>query len=146
MSVGAQVKIPDIGPLAICTQVQNHMVELEFEGERFWMPEMLVSEVTEEKEMNLEDMVRELFELTLEVQKKTDAYAGFDISNHGYFCSIYVMEHGFDTRKKKFDAYYRISPDEYLLQEAYQVYFKAKEYLEGLLYEASKKENRRKEK
>ena len=39
MKIGCKVKIPDIGPLAICTQVQNHMVELEFEGERFWMPE-----------------------------------------------------------------------------------------------------------
>ena len=38
MSVGMRVKIPDIGPLATVVQIGRHMVKLELEGERFWMP------------------------------------------------------------------------------------------------------------
>ena len=35
--VGMKVKIEDIGPLAVCTAVKAREVELELEGERFWI-------------------------------------------------------------------------------------------------------------
>ena len=35
--VGDLVKIEDIGPLAICLDVRRSEVELELEGERFWI-------------------------------------------------------------------------------------------------------------
>lgn len=49
MSVGAQVKIPDIGPLATVVQPGKQMVKLELEGEQFWMPVELLE--VEEKEV-----------------------------------------------------------------------------------------------
>lgn len=44
MSVGKQVKIPDIGPLATVVRPGKRMVklELELEGERFWIEKDLV--------------------------------------------------------------------------------------------------------
>lgn len=34
---GMKVKIEDIGPLATCTDVRRGEIELELEGERFWI-------------------------------------------------------------------------------------------------------------
>ena len=34
---GMKVKIEDIGPLAVCTDIKRGAVELELEGERFWI-------------------------------------------------------------------------------------------------------------
>lgn len=48
MSAGTHVKIPDIGPLATVVQSGKTMVKLELEGEQFWMPVYLVTEVKEE--------------------------------------------------------------------------------------------------
>lgn len=47
MKAGWKVKIEDIGPLATVVQVLDGMVELELEGEKFWMPNGLV-EIIEE--------------------------------------------------------------------------------------------------
>lgn len=35
--VGDLVKIEDIGPLAVCKDIRKGEVELELEGERFWI-------------------------------------------------------------------------------------------------------------
>lgn len=37
IKVGDQVKIEDIGPLAVCLGTRKGEVELELEGERFWI-------------------------------------------------------------------------------------------------------------
>lgn len=34
---GIYVKIEDIGPLAVCVNVKKREVELELDGERFWI-------------------------------------------------------------------------------------------------------------
>lgn len=47
MKVGCMVKIEDIGPLAVCVGIRPGAVQLELEGERFWMPVRLVSAVEE---------------------------------------------------------------------------------------------------
>ena len=38
MKIGTRVKIEDIGPLAVCVNVRRKEIELELEGERFWIP------------------------------------------------------------------------------------------------------------
>lgn len=48
MAVGAKVKIEDIGPLATVIQISGSQIELELEGETFWMPAGLVSITGEE--------------------------------------------------------------------------------------------------
>ncbi len=45
MSKGTKVKIPDIGPLATVVQSGRQMVQLELEGEKFWIDRRLVEEV-----------------------------------------------------------------------------------------------------
>ena len=35
--VGCKVKIPDIGPLAVCTQTGKGEIEVELDGVRFWI-------------------------------------------------------------------------------------------------------------
>lgn len=42
MSVGTQVKIPDIGPLATVVQTGRNMVKIDFLGERFWIAKDLL--------------------------------------------------------------------------------------------------------
>ena len=37
MKPGMKVKIEDIGPLATCLEVRGREVQLELEGERFWI-------------------------------------------------------------------------------------------------------------
>lgn len=37
LRVGEEVKIPDIGPLAMVVQSGKQMAKLELEGEQFWM-------------------------------------------------------------------------------------------------------------
>ena len=37
IKVGDTVKVEDIGPLAVCLDVRRNEVELELEGERFWI-------------------------------------------------------------------------------------------------------------
>jgi len=37
MKPGMKVKIEDIGPLATCVGVKKREVELELDGERFWV-------------------------------------------------------------------------------------------------------------
>lgn len=37
MKPGMKVKIEDIGPLATCLEVKRSEVQLELEGERFWI-------------------------------------------------------------------------------------------------------------
>lgn len=41
-SVGTQVKIPDIGPLATVIQTGRNMVKIDFLGERFWIEKDLL--------------------------------------------------------------------------------------------------------
>ena len=41
MKIGCEVKIEDVGPLAVIVGVRRGEVELELEGERFWMPKRL---------------------------------------------------------------------------------------------------------
>ena len=43
--VGELVKIEDIGPLAVCLDVRKGEVELELEGERFWIAKRLCKAV-----------------------------------------------------------------------------------------------------
>ena len=50
MKAGGKVKIEDIGPLATVVRSGNDMVELELEGEQFWMPNELVEVVGKEAE------------------------------------------------------------------------------------------------
>ncbi len=42
MSVGAQVKIPDIGPLATVIQTGRNAVKVDFLGEKFWIEKDLL--------------------------------------------------------------------------------------------------------
>ena len=42
MSVGTQVKIPDIGQLATVVQTGRNMVKVEFLGEKFWIEKDLL--------------------------------------------------------------------------------------------------------
>ncbi len=42
MSVGTQVKIPDIGPLATVVQTGRNMVKVDFLGEKFWIEKDLL--------------------------------------------------------------------------------------------------------
>lgn len=42
MSVGTQVKIPDIGPLATVVQIGRNMVKVDFLGEKFWIEKDLL--------------------------------------------------------------------------------------------------------
>lgn len=42
MSVGTQVKIPDIGPLATVVQTGRNMVKIDFLGEQFWIAKDLL--------------------------------------------------------------------------------------------------------
>ncbi len=42
MSVGTQVKIPDIGPLATVIQTGGRMVKIDLLGERFWIEKDLL--------------------------------------------------------------------------------------------------------
>lgn len=37
MSVGTQLKIPDIGPLATVVQTGRNAVKVDFLGEKFWI-------------------------------------------------------------------------------------------------------------
>ena len=48
--VGMKVKIEDIGPLAVCTAVRAREVELELEGERFWIVKRVCRPVGQEVE------------------------------------------------------------------------------------------------
>ena len=47
MKKGSFVKIEDIGPLAKVLMVKDGMILAELEGERFWIPDNLVSEFVE---------------------------------------------------------------------------------------------------
>lgn len=47
LRIGEKVKIPDIGPLATVIQTGKHMVKLELDGERFWMPAYLLDVIEE---------------------------------------------------------------------------------------------------
>lgn len=47
MRAGDKVKIPDIGPLATVVQTGKHMVKLELDGERFWMPVYMLAVIEE---------------------------------------------------------------------------------------------------
>ena len=42
MSIGTQVKIPDIGPLATVIQTGRNMVKVDFLGEKFWIEKNLL--------------------------------------------------------------------------------------------------------
>lgn len=42
MTVGAQVKIPDIGPLATVIQTGRNMVKIDLMGEKFWIEKKLL--------------------------------------------------------------------------------------------------------
>lgn len=42
MSIGTQVKIPDIGPLATVVQTGRNMVKVDFLGEKFWIEKELL--------------------------------------------------------------------------------------------------------
>lgn len=42
MSVGTQVKIPDIGPLATVIRTGRNMVKVDFLGEKFWIEKNLL--------------------------------------------------------------------------------------------------------
>lgn len=42
MSVGTQVKIPDIGPLATVVQTGRNMVKIDLFGEKFWIEKELL--------------------------------------------------------------------------------------------------------
>lgn len=42
MSIGTQVKIPDIGPLATVVQTGRNMVKVDFLGEKFWIEKDLL--------------------------------------------------------------------------------------------------------
>ena len=42
MSVGTQVKIPDIGPLATVVQTSRNAVKIDLLGERFWIDKDLL--------------------------------------------------------------------------------------------------------
>jgi len=42
MSVGTQVKIPDIGSLATVVQVGRNIVKVDFLGEKFWIEKGLL--------------------------------------------------------------------------------------------------------
>lgn len=48
MKAGWKVKIPDIGPLATVVQSGKNMVNLELEGEQFWIPKELIEVVEKE--------------------------------------------------------------------------------------------------
>ena len=37
MAVGTEVKIPDVGPLAIVIQTGRHMVKVDLMGAEFWI-------------------------------------------------------------------------------------------------------------
>lgn len=49
MKAGAQVKIPDIGPLATVVQPGRNMVRLELDGEQFWIERRLCEEVKQDE-------------------------------------------------------------------------------------------------
>ncbi len=42
MNEGAQVKIPDIGPLVTVVQIGRHMVKIDFLGEKLWIRKDLI--------------------------------------------------------------------------------------------------------
>ena len=42
MSIGTQVKIPDIGPLATVVQTGRNAVKVDFLGEKFWIEKDLL--------------------------------------------------------------------------------------------------------
>ena len=42
MSVGTQVKVPDIGPLATVVQTGRNAVKVDFLGEKFWIEKDLL--------------------------------------------------------------------------------------------------------
>lgn len=42
MSVGTQVKIPDIGPLATVVQTGRNAVKIDLLGEKFWIEKNLL--------------------------------------------------------------------------------------------------------
>lgn len=37
LTVGCKIKIYDIGPLAVCVNTGREQIEVELEGERFWI-------------------------------------------------------------------------------------------------------------
>lgn len=54
IKVGWKVKIPDIGPLAVCTKSGDKEIEIELEGERMMIPTYLC-EVVEKRRTRNED-------------------------------------------------------------------------------------------
>ena len=86
-----------------------------------------------------EDAIKELFNLSLEVHKKTDAFVEFNISNNGSpACGVMIMHNGFD-KDRGFDGFYYVWPDdiaEYV--SAFSDYGKAVAHLKRLIWEADK--------
>lgn len=75
--------------------------------------------------------IEELFHLVMKVQEKTNAYASFDISNHGFKCVVSIMDNGFKKGHYEYDGWYGMSEEwGKSSEEAYQ---KAKEHLTKLL-------------
>lgn len=61
---------------------------------------------------SFDDMVKELFELSLEAQQKTNAYVSFNVSNNrSLSCVVTIMDNGFDKDKIS-DGFYIIVFDE----------------------------------
>ena len=81
-----------------------------------------------------DDMVKELFELSLEAQKKTDAYVSFDMTNNGPLaCSVLIMDNGFESGKRS-DGLYLVVPDDGMVSD----HEKAVDHLKRLIRESDK--------
>lgn len=86
-----------------------------------------------------EDAIKELFDLSLEAQKKTGAFVDLGISNNGSLtCCVMIMDNGFD-KDGEFDGFYYVWPDdiaEYV--PVFSDYEKAVAHLKRLILEADK--------
>ena len=86
-----------------------------------------------------EDAIKELFDLSLEVHKKTDAFVDFNMSNgKTQSCGVMIMDNGFDKGGGS-DGFYYVWPDdtaEYV--SAPSDYEKATAHLKRLIREADK--------
>lgn len=81
-----------------------------------------------------EDIIKELFDLSLEAQKKTDAYVSFDMTNNGPLaCSVLIMDNGFESGKRS-DGLYLVVPDDGMVSD----YEKAADHLKRLIRESDK--------
>ena len=82
--------------------------------------------------IKLEDVLT-IVKLAHRVHMETEHYVGINFSNWGHGVMIYVMEGGFNSKKKYSFAEYFSFYDPYSEERDIRTYCKIKDYLKGLL-------------